>query len=760
MAEKSKYRTESSVYWTNIAKNSADEDSDAFIPGLSSAGNRRPGRVKGRKTREVKAKVPIKQPLSILETVTNDTDGKDDNNVPNHGSTSRYKAKKPTHDPSVQKNVSMTTERVIPNVQSVNDSTVSSKAFQSFAESSIHRLKQASLKDLRPEDKQRVANLIKELARVGDEKEKVVQEMNGEREQYEKQLMTMVEQQERILAEREDIQEKLFQCQRLLTEYQAQLLNRQDRLNTTIAEIQEAPFIRQHLTERQPRTRIPVYKPASEIWANRNTEANDSVTDLLLNSKDPRDCVKRPFTSMIDKEIARERSLSRGSQGSSCSRSNRSRSGSPSEGRPKFAYPEKLVSLGPLHDPIASSTHKSVDIKAQISNFDQESVRSLTRGHEYENGGQLKEIGQNDSGKHGSKVAFTDKDEYNDEAEMHSPNLKSSSKLFNDPDYAKYYKKLSPGGRKRELLKQRQALLLEQERLREVLEKQERQLKERQSEYQKRQDLQKERMEFYQKDGKFPAFKLNFDDEGPGRESTNESEAERSHEEQEGKSDISDAEINDRGLKRGNHAPQDEEKASYEKYSPRGQVEIGTSPLATPTKVTKATSPPRSPSDSNPSSQRSQGSTSQRSTGSDGPRLVDVATSVSYRTPLKDASNRQGNLTLAVNRHKSSPPKKNSSQPESLSSARSVGEKTMNILEIVNSMEEETPTRVRGYYDEYENKPMGPASKNAKTKTGSQFSTLRQYTSPGQTRTRPGKLLEDPEESIEENKILEDIFFL
>jgi len=36
---------------------------------------------------------------------------------------------------------------------------------QSFAERSILRLKQASLKDLRPEDKQRVANLIKELAR-------------------------------------------------------------------------------------------------------------------------------------------------------------------------------------------------------------------------------------------------------------------------------------------------------------------------------------------------------------------------------------------------------------------------------------------------------------------------------------------------------------------------------------------------------------------------------------------------------------------
>jgi len=39
--------------------------------------------------------------------------------------------------------------------------------------------------------------------RVSEEKETVVQELHGERESYEKQLITMVNQQERILQERE-----------------------------------------------------------------------------------------------------------------------------------------------------------------------------------------------------------------------------------------------------------------------------------------------------------------------------------------------------------------------------------------------------------------------------------------------------------------------------------------------------------------------------------------------------------------------------
>lgn len=236
---------------------------------------------------------------------------------------------------------------------------------------------------------------------------------------------------------------------------------------------------------------------------------NDSVAELLISNKDPRDNIKRPFTALIDKEIARERSRSRERSLSQGSGSSRSRS--PSEGRPRFAYPDKVLSLGPLHDPIASSTHKSMEIKAHMSNNgDLDSPRSSVRGQ-----GQNRVRGDraSPSNKQNSKVVFSNKNEYNDESEKHSPSFKSSSQLFNDPEYAQFYKKLSPEGRKRELLKQRQALLDEQQRLKEILDKQERQLKERQYEYNKRQELQKERMEFYQKGGKFPALKLDFDGE-------------------------------------------------------------------------------------------------------------------------------------------------------------------------------------------------------------------------------------------------------
>ena len=244
------------------------------------------------------------------------------------------------------------------------------------------------------------------------------------------------------------------------------------------------------------------------------------MSDLLVNNNDPKDNIKRPFTAYIDREIAkersvsherstsRERSLSQGSAGS--------RSRSPSEGRPRFAYPDKISSLGPLHDPIASSTHKSIDIRAQMTNNgDPESSRLsiLSRGQ-----GQAKghEMGMSPVTKQNSKVVFSEKDEYNDSNEKHSPNSKSSAQLFNDPDYAQFYKKLSPDGRKRELLKQRQGLLDEQERLKHILDKQEQQLKNRQYEYNKRQELQKERLEFYQNGGKFPALQLSFDERENG----------------------------------------------------------------------------------------------------------------------------------------------------------------------------------------------------------------------------------------------------
>ncbi|XP_077202812.1 protein hinderin isoform X2 [Paroedura picta] len=65
--------------------------------------------------------------------------------------------------------------------------------------------KSASLKDLCPEDKRRIANLIKELARVSEEKEVTEERLRAEQESFEKKIRQLEEQNELIVKEREDI---------------------------------------------------------------------------------------------------------------------------------------------------------------------------------------------------------------------------------------------------------------------------------------------------------------------------------------------------------------------------------------------------------------------------------------------------------------------------------------------------------------------------------------------------------------------------
>ncbi|XP_066194701.1 protein hinderin-like [Sylvia atricapilla] len=66
-------------------------------------------------------------------------------------------------------------------------------------------MKRASLKDLCPEDKRRIANLIKELARVSEEKEVTEERLKAEQESFEKKIRQLEEQNELIIKEREDI---------------------------------------------------------------------------------------------------------------------------------------------------------------------------------------------------------------------------------------------------------------------------------------------------------------------------------------------------------------------------------------------------------------------------------------------------------------------------------------------------------------------------------------------------------------------------
>ncbi|XP_038050990.1 uncharacterized protein LOC119724139 [Patiria miniata] len=91
-----------------------------------------------------------------------------------------------------------------------------------------------SLKDLRPEDKKRIANLIRELAKVGEEKEVIVQQLNVERRSYEDKVSKLQQQMEAIVQERELTQTQYLECQKLLAEYQSQLASEQEKLAVSL----------------------------------------------------------------------------------------------------------------------------------------------------------------------------------------------------------------------------------------------------------------------------------------------------------------------------------------------------------------------------------------------------------------------------------------------------------------------------------------------------------------------------------------------
>ncbi|XP_025942876.1 protein hinderin, partial [Apteryx rowi] len=101
-------------------------------------------------------------------------------------------------------------------------------------------IKSASLKDLCPEDKRRIANLIKELARVSEEKEVTEERLKAEQESFEKKIRQLEEQNELIIKEREALQQQYRECQELLSLYQKYLAEQQEKLSLSLSELSAA----------------------------------------------------------------------------------------------------------------------------------------------------------------------------------------------------------------------------------------------------------------------------------------------------------------------------------------------------------------------------------------------------------------------------------------------------------------------------------------------------------------------------------------
>ncbi|KAF3689593.1 Protein hinderin [Channa argus] len=102
-------------------------------------------------------------------------------------------------------------------------------------------IRQACLKDLCPEDKRRIANLIEELARVSEQKEESVQRLKDEQENFERKIQQLEQQNLIIAQERESLQQQYKECQELLGLYQQYLSQQQAKLNQSIAQLSQTP---------------------------------------------------------------------------------------------------------------------------------------------------------------------------------------------------------------------------------------------------------------------------------------------------------------------------------------------------------------------------------------------------------------------------------------------------------------------------------------------------------------------------------------
>uniref|UniRef100_A0A4W5LM29 Zgc:162344 n=1 Tax=Hucho hucho TaxID=62062 RepID=A0A4W5LM29_9TELE len=120
----------------------------------------------------------------------------------------------------------------------------------------------ASLKDLCPEDKRRIAKLIQELARVSEEKEESVQRLKDEQETFECNILQLEQQNQLIVQERESLQQQYRECQELLGLYQQYLSQQQEKLNQSIAQLSHSRSSHSNPHRKAPSSEVGSTKPS------------------------------------------------------------------------------------------------------------------------------------------------------------------------------------------------------------------------------------------------------------------------------------------------------------------------------------------------------------------------------------------------------------------------------------------------------------------------------------------------------------------
>ncbi|KAG5272852.1 hypothetical protein AALO_G00170000 [Alosa alosa] len=217
MAIAAEERNKSGIFWMNDT--SDDDQPMVFVPGVSrklglSRGPGVTGEGKGR-VQTVHKKVNPRGPSQQSSHSVPSSEGKSSTRTTpsTRPALAEARSSAPTHKPSENPSSSL---------------------------EAGHANTKPSLKDLCPEDKRRIANLIQELARVSEEKEESVQKLRDEQETFERKILELEQQNQFIVQERESLKQQYRECQELLSLYQQYLSQQQDKLNQSIAELNQA----------------------------------------------------------------------------------------------------------------------------------------------------------------------------------------------------------------------------------------------------------------------------------------------------------------------------------------------------------------------------------------------------------------------------------------------------------------------------------------------------------------------------------------
>ncbi|CAD5115930.1 DgyrCDS4860 [Dimorphilus gyrociliatus] len=359
-------------------------------------------------------------------------------------------------------------------------------------EISIHE--QATLKDLRPEDKERISNLIKELARLGSEKEVIQKQLEEDRSEFEKKRNELFKAHGALLSERKEIQKQLLKSQTLLAKYQELLLKQQAiKRPKNSAQEKEELFVdnEENLCAKPPPHQPPIASSLNQPLTTHPPLSSSSSS--------------RPFTEKLDIILKED--------GPNPSIEKRNR---------KFPRPPLMSSTKFSDITSAGSTpsRRKVDVVTTEENFIknlEDSGSKLREEAEIVNFSDLskKEVGKKSKSsptrvnkKHSAdrlNEKLTEQDttslsSIDNKVKEKAERSSSSSVRFNLAAAAP-----SPEKCQTEMDKKHEEFLEEERRLKEILFEQEKLLEEKKNQLKNQQMIQKARLKYFEKTGTFPS---------------------------------------------------------------------------------------------------------------------------------------------------------------------------------------------------------------------------------------------------------------